>query len=315
MDVERGGGNDRADNKRNNRAKADEDGKPVEDFKEGEVLEGVVKGVTSFGAFLDVGATRDGLLHESRMGFPPPVLSEGDKISVEIISVDIRGNKLKLGIPGAKTAAEMREERENRTVCLGGLPDGVDPEDIKKKMSVFGPVEEVRTGGRLPDDVAYVRFSSEEDAKKSCDNPPSFNDEEEGALRECKMLKDHLQHRRKALLLVIDEKPRDLQRYEIKRAFESKHGLVKFIEFDATNDKTYIMFTRGSGARSAKEHKSMEVEGTELQIVETTDDHVKAYQNLRKAQEQRQGRKRRNGGGRGRGRGGRGGYKRRRGKY
>ncbi len=67
---------------------------------EGDVVEGVVKNVTDFGAFVDLGGA-DGLLHISEMSWgrvehPKKVFKVGDKLKVLI--KEINGNKIALSL-------------------------------------------------------------------------------------------------------------------------------------------------------------------------------------------------------------------------
>ncbi len=69
-------------------------------IKEGDVVEGVVKNVTDFGAFIDLGGA-DGLLHISEMSWgrvehPKKVFKVGDKLNVLI--KEINGNKIALSL-------------------------------------------------------------------------------------------------------------------------------------------------------------------------------------------------------------------------
>ncbi len=69
-------------------------------IKEGDVVEGVVKNVTDFGAFVDLGGA-DGLLHISEMSWgrvehPKKVFKVGDKLNVLI--KEISGNKIALSL-------------------------------------------------------------------------------------------------------------------------------------------------------------------------------------------------------------------------
>jgi len=69
---------------------------------EGEVRHGVVKGITDFGAFVDVGGV-DGLLHVSelswgRVDHPSQVLKEGEEIDVKVLRVDHEKGKISLGL-------------------------------------------------------------------------------------------------------------------------------------------------------------------------------------------------------------------------
>ncbi len=68
----------------------------------GQVREGVVKNITQFGAFIDLGGV-DGLLHRSdmswgRVNHPSEVVSVGDKVEVMVLSVDADAGKISLGI-------------------------------------------------------------------------------------------------------------------------------------------------------------------------------------------------------------------------
>ena len=65
----------------------------LEDLKPGMVLEGVVTNVAAFGAFVDVGAHQDGLVHISAMANafvrdPRKVAKPGDVVRVKVLEVD-----------------------------------------------------------------------------------------------------------------------------------------------------------------------------------------------------------------------------------
>ncbi len=73
-----------------------------EELKEGDVREGVVKNITDFGAFVDLGGV-DGLLHVTDMSWgkishPSEVIKVGDKIKVKVLSVDKEAGKVALGL-------------------------------------------------------------------------------------------------------------------------------------------------------------------------------------------------------------------------
>jgi len=68
----------------------------------GQVRDGVVKNITQFGAFIDLGGV-DGLLHKSdmswgRVNHPSEVVSVGDKLEVMVLSVDAEASKISLGM-------------------------------------------------------------------------------------------------------------------------------------------------------------------------------------------------------------------------
>lgn len=69
--------------------------------QEGQVWTGVVKRITDFGAFVDIGGV-DGLLHISemawgRIGHPSEILKEGQTIDVKILRVDRERQRISLG--------------------------------------------------------------------------------------------------------------------------------------------------------------------------------------------------------------------------
>ncbi len=72
------------------------------ELKKGERRKGVVKGITDFGAFIDLGGV-DGLLHItdmswSRIGHPSEVVSLGEKVEVMVLDFDKDNAKVSLGL-------------------------------------------------------------------------------------------------------------------------------------------------------------------------------------------------------------------------
>lgn len=77
--------------------------KSLEDLKEGQVLTGVVRNVTAFGAFVDLGVHQDGLIHISQMSDkfikdPTTVVSVGDVVKVRVIEVDVSKKRIGLSL-------------------------------------------------------------------------------------------------------------------------------------------------------------------------------------------------------------------------
>jgi uncharacterized protein len=75
----------------------------LEDLREGMVLQGTVRNVVDFGAFVDIGLKRDGLVHVSEMGEkfvknPHKIVSVGDIVSVKVIGVDLEKSRVKLSL-------------------------------------------------------------------------------------------------------------------------------------------------------------------------------------------------------------------------
>ncbi len=68
----------------------------MEDLKAGMRLNGTVRNVVDFGAFVDIGVKQDGLLHKSQLP-RGQVLHVGDVLEVEILSVEIERGRIGLG--------------------------------------------------------------------------------------------------------------------------------------------------------------------------------------------------------------------------
>ncbi len=71
-------------------------------LSEGQVLEGVVKNITDYGAFVDLGGI-DGLLHVTdmawrRIAHPSEVLSIGETVKVQVIKVNPESQRISLGM-------------------------------------------------------------------------------------------------------------------------------------------------------------------------------------------------------------------------
>jgi small subunit ribosomal protein S1 len=74
----------------------------LENLKEGAIVKGVVKNITDYGAFVDLGGI-DGLLHITdlawrRVKHPSEVLSVGDEVEAKILKFDQEKNRVSLGI-------------------------------------------------------------------------------------------------------------------------------------------------------------------------------------------------------------------------
>ena len=74
----------------------------VASLKEGQVLEGVVKNITDYGAFVDLGEV-DGLLHVTdiawrRVHHPTEVLSIGQQVKVQVIRFNVETQRISLGM-------------------------------------------------------------------------------------------------------------------------------------------------------------------------------------------------------------------------
>lgn len=74
----------------------------LENLQEGQVIEGVVKNLTDYGAFVDLGGV-DGLLHITDMAWkrvkhPSEIVNVGDKIQVKVLKYDKETARVSLGM-------------------------------------------------------------------------------------------------------------------------------------------------------------------------------------------------------------------------
>ena len=73
----------------------------MQGLEPGQVLDGTVSGLAPFGAFVDIGVGRDGLVHisalsSSRVGKVEDVVKVGDKVTVRVIEVDQQSKRISL---------------------------------------------------------------------------------------------------------------------------------------------------------------------------------------------------------------------------
>ncbi|BAC13756.1 30S ribosomal protein S1 [Oceanobacillus iheyensis HTE831] len=114
----------------------------LQSLEPGQVIEGTVQRITNFGAFVDLGGV-DGLVHISQLAHEhvektSDVVSEGDKIKVEVLSVDLDNERISLShkntLPGPWANVEEQ-------VKVGSTIEGT----VKRLVS-FGAFVELLPG-------------------------------------------------------------------------------------------------------------------------------------------------------------------------
>ncbi|MGX5377510.1 30S ribosomal protein S1 [Ligilactobacillus sp. LYQ135] len=112
-----------------------------EKVAEGDVLEGTVKRLTSFGAFVEVMPGVEGLVHISQISHkhiatPNDVLEPGQKVKVKVLSVDPAAHRLALSIkalqekPAAEKKAPKKEDNNAKKVEIPEEETGFTLGDI-----------------------------------------------------------------------------------------------------------------------------------------------------------------------------------------
>jgi small subunit ribosomal protein S1 len=90
------------------------------DIDEGGVFKGTVVRVEKFGAFVDIGAERPGLVHVSELakgyvGDPSEVVSVGDEIEVKVIGINRRKRQIDLSVRALEEPARVQIEADEET--------------------------------------------------------------------------------------------------------------------------------------------------------------------------------------------------------
>jgi len=114
----------------------------LENLKEGSVVKGIVKNITDYGAFVDLGGI-DGLLHITdlawrRVKHPSEVLSVGDEVEAKILKFDQEKNRVSLG---------MKQLGEDPWVGIGRrYPQGTRLFGKVSNLTDYGAFVEIEAG-------------------------------------------------------------------------------------------------------------------------------------------------------------------------
>jgi small subunit ribosomal protein S1 len=115
----------------------------IQNLSEGQIIDGVVKNITDYGAFVDLGGI-DGLLHVTDMSYkrvnhPSEVIAIGDTVRVQIVRINHDTQRISLGmkqlrrsvgwrcrqVPGRRQAARHRHQH-HRIRRLRGAGAGIE---------------------------------------------------------------------------------------------------------------------------------------------------------------------------------------------
>jgi small subunit ribosomal protein S1 len=104
------------------------------DLEEGQVYTGTVKRLENFGAFVDIGAEREGLVHISELSHdyvkqPGEVVNVGDEVEVQILGFSRRKRRIDLSM---KALQEKQEAEDSYSVA--SRADIADFEEDEEEM-------------------------------------------------------------------------------------------------------------------------------------------------------------------------------------
>eukprot|EP00531_Pseudo-nitzschia_arenysensis_P019166 CAMPEP_0116135622 /NCGR_PEP_ID=MMETSP0329-20121206/11286_1 /TAXON_ID=697910 /ORGANISM="Pseudo-nitzschia arenysensis, Strain B593" /LENGTH=326 /DNA_ID=CAMNT_0003630429 /DNA_START=166 /DNA_END=1146 /DNA_ORIENTATION=- len=94
-------------------------GKDLSEFSEGSMVKGTIKSIASYGAFVDIGASTDGLLHVSQLSADfvsdvNDIVSEGQEVEVRIVKIDAGKGQVGLSMMTEEQAAASKPQRQPR---------------------------------------------------------------------------------------------------------------------------------------------------------------------------------------------------------
>jgi len=101
----------------------------IEELEPEQVITGTVTKLVPYGAFVDIGVEREGLIHISEMsdgfvGKPSDVMEVGAEIEVRVVKVNQRRRRIELSLlnmPGEEAEPAPEEEDEGETLTAMGL--------------------------------------------------------------------------------------------------------------------------------------------------------------------------------------------------
>lgn len=110
------------------------------ELKPGDTVEGVISSLAPFGAFVDIGVGKDGLVHvselaEGRVERPEDAVQVGERYTFKILEVDPDGNRISLSLRRALRSQRMQQ-----------LEPGVEMDGTISGVAPFGAFVDVGVG-------------------------------------------------------------------------------------------------------------------------------------------------------------------------
>lgn len=116
------------------------------EIKKDMVVKGVVTKLEKFGAFVEIGAERPGLVHISEMAHsyvrqPSDVLKEGDEVEAQVLEVNKRKKQIKLSMKALQPEPEASEESKDNGETHSYAPRPMSARAQQLKKGVAGSSE------------------------------------------------------------------------------------------------------------------------------------------------------------------------------
>ncbi|MES1242977.1 MAG: Tex family protein [Acidobacteriota bacterium] len=120
----------------------------VKDLQPGMVLEGRVSNVTNFGAFVDIGVHRDGLVHVSELTHrwvadPREAAQVGQIVKVKVLEVDYQRERISLSIKALQQPPVESPRHSTGNAARGGRPPAKTPPPPPAQKKPAASVEDL----------------------------------------------------------------------------------------------------------------------------------------------------------------------------
>jgi transcriptional accessory protein Tex/SPT6 len=150
----------------------------LKDIVEEAELEGVVTRLESYGAFIDIGTVRDGLVHISQITHdyvkhPQEVLAVGDKVKVKVIKVNRKKRQIDLSIKALLPPPEEKVEEPPPPVeepKVEEIPEAEEIEDESVPTAMAMAYAAMQSRHQSVKSVKSVGASDEGKRKKEMDD-------------------------------------------------------------------------------------------------------------------------------------------------
>jgi transcriptional accessory protein Tex/SPT6 len=127
-------------------------GQRLAQLEKGQIVEGTISGLAPFGAFVDIGVGRDGLVHiselsEQRIGKVEDAVKVGDTVKVRVLDIDSGSKRISLSMrledrPRETTAPSEQREDRGRREDRGPRGPRRDRDEAPRAPEVYSSTEE-----------------------------------------------------------------------------------------------------------------------------------------------------------------------------
>ena len=149
-------------------------------YKIGDLVEGKVSKLASFGAFVGLEHDIDGLVHisqvsEERVEKIKDVLNVGEEVTARVIKIDRADRRIGLSIKAANYSQEQLKEEE---AVLDALKPGEDLVALQHAFDNFGDEEEESEAANVEEPAPAVEEAKVEEAGTSAESDEAPAEEE-----------------------------------------------------------------------------------------------------------------------------------------